>query len=243
MGNRAKYANYDGKITSLADVFGEGATSFGEERNERDKLYKALAYIRHCAANEPKHCTPATRNKMEAARLNAQRLCEEALLEDLIATMRWADDYVPADFVKLPKNATTEQRLANHERATHYAHTYGTEVLWSSFRDFVKQVGEPYINFRSYVEAATRASLKKVWNEDEGDVLMPTKGNTQTLIGNLITYAQRMGFVVDSANDTDGSVAIVLVGVKKVYVKKAGEKKPRAMRLAATSGRKIDRTQ
>jgi hypothetical protein len=180
---------------------------------------------------------------MEAARLNAQRLCEEALLEDLIDTMRWADDYVPADLVKLPDDATGEQRLANHERATHYAQTYGTEVLWSSYRDFVKQVGEPYINFRSYVEAATRASLKKVWNEDEGDVLMPTKGNTQTLIGNLITYAQRMGFVVDSANDDDGSVAIVLVGVKKVYVKKAGEKKAREMKLAARSGRKINRIQ
>jgi hypothetical protein len=243
MGNRAKYANYDGKITSLADVFGEGATSFGEERNERDKLYKALAYIRHCAANEPKHCTPATRNKMEAARLNAQRLCEEALLEDLIDTMRWADDYVPADLAKLPDNATSEQRLANYTRATEYANTCGTEVLWSSYRDFIKYVGGESVTFRSYVEAATRASLMEVWNEDEGDVLMPTKGNTQTLIGNLITYAQRMGFVVDSANDDDGSVAIVLVGIKKVYVKKAGEKKAREMKLAARSGRKITRIQ
>jgi len=243
MGNRAKYANYDGKITSLADVFGEGKTSFGEERDDIDKLYKALAYIRHRAANEPKHCTPATRNKMEAARVKAQRLCEEAVLEDLIATMRWADDYVPANLVKLPDNATSEQRLANYKLATHHADTYGTEVLWHSFRNFVKQVGERNINFRRYVEAATRASLKKVWDEDEGYVLVPTKGNTQKLIGNLIIYAQRMGFVVEPANDTDGSVAIVLVGVKEVYVKKAGEKKPRAMKLAATSGRKINRTQ
>jgi hypothetical protein len=104
-------------------------------------------------------------------------------------------------------------------------------------------VGERNINFRRYVEAATRASLKKVWDEDEGYVLVPTKGNTQKLIENLIIYAQRMGFVVEPANDTDGSVAIVLVGVKEVYVKKAGEKKPRAMKLAATSGRKIDRTE
>ena len=233
MGNRAKYANYDGEITSLADVFGEGKTSFDEERNERDTLYRALAYIRHCAANEPKHCTPATRNKMEAARVNAQRLCEEALLEDLIDTMRWADDYVPANLVKLPDNATSEQRLANYKLATHHAHTYGTEVLWSSFRNFVKQVGEPYINFRSYVEAATRASLKKVWDEDEGDVLMPTKGNTRKLIFCLGLYAQRMGFVVDSANDTDGNFAIVLVGVKEVNGKK----------LLARSRRKVKRTE
>ena len=221
MGNRAKYANYDGKITSLADVFGEGKTSFGEERDDIDKLYKALAYIRHCAANEPKHCTPATRNKLEAARVNAQRLCEEAVLEDLMATMRWADDYVPANLVKLPDNATSEQRLANYKLATHHADTYGTEVLWRSFRNFVKQVGERNINFRRYVEAATRASLKKVWDEDKGDVLIPTKGSTQKLIDNLITYAQRMGFVVDSASDDDGNFAIVLVGVKEDSVKKS----------------------
>jgi hypothetical protein len=232
MGNRANFTNYDGKITSLADVFGEGATSFGEERNERDKLYKALAYIRHCAANEPKNCTPATRNKMEAARLNAERLCEEALLESLVAAMRWVDD-----------NATSEQSTTNHELATEYARTCGTEVLWTSYRNFVKYFGGENVTFRSYVEAATRASLMEVWNEDEGDVLMPTKGNTQSRIDNLITYAQRMGFVVDSANDADGSVAIVLVGVKKVYGKKPGEKKAREIKLVATSGRKINRTQ
>ena len=221
MGNRARYVNYDGEITSLADVFGEGKTSFGEERDDIDKLYKALAYIRHRAANEPKHCTPATRNKLEAARVNAQRLCEEAVLEDLMATMRWADDYVPADVVKLPDNATSEQRLANYKRATHHADTYGTEVLWHSFRNFVKQVGERNINFRRYVEAATRASLKKVWDEDEGDVLMPTKGSTQKLIVCLGLYAQRMGFVVDSASDDDGNFAIVLVGAKEVNGKKS----------------------
>jgi hypothetical protein len=135
--------------------------------------------------------------------------------------MRWADDYVPADLAKLPDNATSEQRLANYKLATHHAHTYGTKVLWSSYRDFVKQVGEPYINFRSYVEAATRASLKKVWNQDEGDVLMPTKGNTRKLIFCLGLYAQRMGFVVDSASDDDGNFAIVLVGVKEDSGKKS----------------------
>ena len=243
MGNRATYANYDGKVTTLADVFGEGATSFGEERNERAQLYKALAYIRHCAANEPKHCTPATRKKLEAARLNAQRLCEEALLADLVDSMRWADDYVPAELAKLPDDATREQWLANNRLATEYADKYGTEVLWSSFQNFIKRFGESHINFRNYVEAATRASLKTGWNEDYGDVLMPTKGSTQSRIDNLITYAQRLGFVADSANDTDGSVAIVLVGVKKVYVKKVGEKKAREMKLVATSGRKIKRTQ
>ena len=233
MGNRATYANYEGKITTLADVFGEGKTSFSEERNERAQLYKALAYIRHCEANEPKHCTPATRKKLEAARLNARRLCEEALLADLVEKMRWADDYVPKDLAKLPDDATTEQKLANYKRETEYASTYGTEVLWRSFNNFTKMFGQSHINFRNYVEAATRASLKKVWNEDEGDVLMPTKGSTKSRIVNLFTYAQRMGFVVDSANDTDGSVAIVLVGVKEVDGKK----------VVATSGRKVKRTQ
>jgi len=233
MGNRARYVNYDGEITSLADVFGEGKTSFGEERDDRGKLYKALAYIKYRAANEPKHCTPATRNKMEAARVNAQRLCEEAVLEDLIATMRWADDYVPADVVKLPDNATTEEKLANCKRATEYARTCGTEVLWRSYRDFVKQFGEQHIDFRRYVESATRASLKKVWDEDEGDVLMPTKGSTQKLIVCLGLYAQRMGFVVDSASDDDGNFAIVLVGAKEVNGKKS----------LAKIRRKVKRTQ
>jgi hypothetical protein len=94
-------------------------------------------------------------------------------------------------------------------------------------------VGERNINFRRYVEAATRASLKKVWNEDEGEVLMPTKGNTQKLIVCLGLYAERMGFVVEPANDTDGNFAIVLVGVKEVNGKKA----------IVSSRRKVKRTE
>jgi hypothetical protein len=42
-----------------------------------------------------------------------------------------------------------------------------------------------------------------------------------------------MGFVVDSANDTDGNFAIVLVGVKEVNGKK----------LLARSRRKVKRTE
>jgi hypothetical protein len=64
------------------------------------------------------------------------------------------------------------------------------------------------------VEAATRASLKSVWNENDSTTLLGVTGNQAQRVGNLIDYAQRLGFVVDGANDADGNVAVVLVGMK-----------------------------
>ena len=128
--------------------------------------------------------------------------------------MRFADTYVRTDIEKLPDTATLEEKLRNNKLAYEYRDSCGTEVFYRMFRRFIRVLGGQHIDFRSYVEAATRASLKKVWSEDTGDVLMATKGSEEQKIGNLITYAQRLGFVVDAANDTDGSIAIVLVDVK-----------------------------
>jgi hypothetical protein len=229
VGNRAIYANFEGKITKLDEVFGEGKQTFDD--GDKFALYKALAFIDYCSAKEPKHCSAATRKKLEAARLKAQRLCEEAMLEDLLAKMRFADTYIRTDIEKLPDTATLEEKSRNIKLAYEYRDTCGTEVFYRMFRRFIRVLGGQHIDFRSYVQAATRASLKKVWNEDTGDVLMATKGSEEQKIGNLITYAQRLGFVVDAANDTDGSLAIVLVDVKEVDGKK----------LVARSGKKVKR--
>ena len=229
MGNRAIYANFEGKITKLDEVFGEGKQTFDD--GDRFALYKALAYIDYCSAKEPKHCSAATRKKLNAARLKARRLCEEAMLDDLLETMSFADTYIRTDIEKLPDTATLEEKLRNNKLAYEYRDSCGTEVFWRLYRGFVRILGGEHIDFRSYVEAATRASLKKVWNEDTGDVLMATKGSNEQKIGNLITYAQRLGFVVDAANDTDGSIAIVLVDVKDIDGKK----------LVARSGKKVRR--
>jgi len=229
VGNRAIYANFEGKITKLAEVFGEGKKTFVE--GDKFALYKALAYIDYCAAKEPKHCSAATRKKLNAARLKARRLCEEAILDDLLSKMRFADTYIRTDIEKLPDTATLEEKLRNNELAYEYRDTCGTEVFYRMFLRFIRVLGRQHIDFRSYVEAATRASLKKVWKEDTGDVLMATRGSKEQKIGNLITYAQRLGFVVDAANDTDGSLAIVLVDVKEVNGKK----------VVARSGKKVKR--
>ena len=229
MGNRAIYANFEGKITKLDEVFGEGKQTFDD--GDKFALYKALAFIDYCSAKEPKHCSAATRKKLEAARLKAQRLCEEAMLEDLLERMRFADTYIPPHIKRLPDTATLEEKSRNIKLANEYRDTCGTEVFWRMYRRFVDRLGGQHIDFRSYVQAATRASLKKVWSEDTGDVLMATKGSDEQKIGNLITYAQRLGFVVDAANDTDGSLAIVLVDVKEVDGKK----------LVARSGKKVKR--
>ena len=229
MGNRAIYANFEGKITKLDEVFGEGKQTFDD--GDRFALYKALAYIDYCSAKEPKHCSAATRKKLNAARLKARRLCEEAMLEDLLAKMRFADTYVRKDIEKLPDTATLEEKSRNEKLAYEYRDSCGTEVFYRMFRRFIRVLGGQHIDFRSYVEAATRASLKKVWNEDTGDVLMATKSSEEQKIGNLISYAQRLGFVVDAANDTDGSIAIVLVDVKDIDGKK----------LVARSGKKVRR--
>ena len=229
MGNRAIYANFEGKITKLDEVFGEGKQTFDD--GDEFALYKALAYIDYCSAKEPKHCSAATRKKLNAARLKAQRLCEEAMLDDLLETMRFADTYVRKDIEKLPDTATLEEKLRNNKLAYEYEDTCGTEVFCRLYRGFVRILGGQHIDFRSYVEAATRASLKKVWSEDTGDVLMATKGSEEQKIGNLITYAQRLGFVVDAANVTDGSLAIVLADVKDINGK----------RVVARSGKKVRR--
>ena len=158
-------------------------------------LYRALAYIAYCAANEPKHCSPATRKKLVAARHTAKRLCEEALLDDLQRFMEHA------------------LALKVEQKTTHYEDCE-PDALWRSYRQFVNKVGGQHIDFRSYVEAATRASLRARWNENKGDVLLPTNGNDSQRVAYLFQYAERLGLAVDSANDEEGNAALVFIDIK-----------------------------
>ena len=223
MGNRAIYADFTGKITKLEQVFGEGNTGFKD--GDKFALYKVLAYLDYLDKNEPKNCSVETGKRYKAARHNALRLCQRAMIQDLVDMMVFADRYVPPHITKLPEDASVEDKLANFKAATEYKRSCGTEVLYHSYMEFKRKLGGQHIDFRSYVEAAARASLKAGWKEDYEDVLLPTKGSEIKRIEYLIEYAQRLGFVVDDANDADGNVAVVLVGMmtkatsKKVVTK------------------------
>ena len=75
------------------------------------------------------------------------------------------------------------------------------------------------------MEAATRASLKSVWNENDSTTLLSVAGSQAQRVGNLIDYAQRLGFVVDGAKDDEGNVAVVLVGMTAKAASKKRVKK------------------
>jgi hypothetical protein len=177
---------------TLDDVFGEGKRAFDEWNIHGNKFqfYRAEAWLEHCQQTIPKNCSAATRLKLRRAITQALYLCRAAKIEDLVNTMSWADN----------------------ERDYH--EDCGTWALWYLYRSFCDKVGGQHIDFRSYVEAATRASLKSVWNENDSTTLLGVTGNQAQRVGNLIDYAQRLGFVVDGANDADGNVAVVLVGMK-----------------------------
>ena len=115
MGNRAIYADFEGKITKLDEVFGEGKQTFDD--GDKFALYKALAYIDYCAAKEPKHCSAATRKKLNAARLKAQRLCEEAMSDDLLAKMRFPETCIRPEITNLPDTAPLEEKVPKNKRA------------------------------------------------------------------------------------------------------------------------------
>ena len=199
---RRIHPNFD-RTTTLDEVFGEGKRAFDEWKIHGNKFqfYKAEAWLEHCQQTIPKNCSAATRLKLRRAITQALYLCRAAKIEDLVNTMSWADN----------------------ERDYH--EDCGTWALWYLYRSFCDKVGGQHIDFRSYVEAATRASLKSVWNENDSTTLLRVTGNQAQRVGNLIDYAQRLGFVVDGANDADGNVAIVLVGMtakatsKKVVTK------------------------
>ena len=188
---RRIHPNFDG-TTTLDEVFGEGKRAFDEWEIHGNKFqfYKAEAWLKHCQQTIPKNCSAATRLKLRRAITQALYLCRAAKIEDLVNTMSWADN---------------EQQ---------YEDDCGTKAIWYLYRSFCNKVSGQHIDFRSYVEAAARASLKSVWNENESTTLLSVAGSQAQRVGNLIEYAQRMGFVVDSANDADGNVAVVLVGMK-----------------------------
>jgi hypothetical protein len=188
---RRIHPNFDG-TTTLDEVFGEGKRAFDEWEIHGNKFqfYRAEAWLEHCQQTIPKNCSAATRLKLRRAITQALYLCRAAKIEDLVNTMSWADN----------------------ERDYH--EDCGTWALWYLYRSFCDKVGGQHIDFRSYVEAATRASLKSVWNENDSTTLLGVTGNQAQRVGNLIDYAQRLGFVVDGANDADGNVAVVLVGMK-----------------------------
>ena len=188
---RRIHPNFEG-TTTLDEVFGKGKRAFEEWRIHGDKFqfYRAEAWLEHCQQTIPKNCSAATRLKLRRAITQALYLCRAAKIEDLVNTMSWADN----------------------ERDYH--EDCGTWALWYLYRSFCDKVGGQHIDFRSYVEAATRASLKSVWNENDSTTLLGVTGNQAQRVGNLIDYAQRLGFVVDGANDADGNVAVVLVGMK-----------------------------
>jgi len=178
---------------TLDAVFGEGKRAFDEWKINGNKFqfYKAEAWLEHCEQTIPKNCSAATRLKLRRAITQALYLCRAAKIEDLVNTMAWSDN---------------EQR---------YEDDCGTKALWHLYRSFCNKVGGQHIDFRSYVEAAARASLKSVWKENESTTLLSVAGSQEQRVGNLIEYAQRLGFVVDGANDADGNVAVVLVGMTK----------------------------
>lgn len=188
---------------TLDDVFGEGKRAFAEWQKHGNKFqfYKAEAWLEHCQQTIPKNCSAATRLKLRRAITQALYLCRAAKIEDLVNTMSWADN---------------EQK---------YEDDCGTKALWYLYRSFCNKVGGQHIDFRSYVEAAARASLKSVWKENDSTTLMSVTGSESKRLTYLIEYAQRLGFVVDGANDADGNVAVVLVGMtakatsKKVVTK------------------------
>ena len=199
---RRIHPNFDG-TTTLNQVFGDGKRAFAEWQKHGNKFqfYKAEAWLEHCQQTIPKNCSAATRLKLRRAITQALYLCRAAKIQDLVNTMEWADN----------------------ERDYH--EDCGTKTLWHLYHLFCRKIGGQHIDFRSYVEAAARASLKSVWNENESTTLLSVAGSQEQRVGNLIEYAQRMGFVVDGANDADGNVAVVLVGItakatsKKVVTK------------------------
>jgi hypothetical protein len=177
---------------TLDDVFGEGKRAFDgwEIHGNKFQFYKAEAWLEHCQQTIPKNCSAATRLKLRRAITQALYLCRAAKIEDLVNTMSWADN----------------------ERDYH--EDCGTKALWHLYHLFCRKIGGQHIDFRSYVEAAARASLKSVWNENESTTLLSVAGSQEQRVGNLIEYAQRLGFVIDGAKDDEGNVAVVLVGMK-----------------------------
>jgi len=55
--------------------------------------------------------------------------------------------------------------------------------------------------------------------------LLSVAGSQAQRVGNLIDYAQRLGFVVDGAKDDEGNVAVVLVGMTAKAASKKRVKK------------------
>ena len=199
---RRIHPNFDG-TTTLDDVFGEGKRAFAEWEIHGNKFqfYKAEAWLEHCQQTIPKNCSAATRLKLRRAITQALYLCRAAKIEDLVNTMSWADN---------------EQQ---------YEDDCGTKAIWYLYRSFCNKVSGQHIDFRSYVEAAARASLKSVWKENDSTTLLSVAGSASKRLTYLIEYAQRLGFVIDGAKDDEGNVAIVLVGMtakatsKKVVTK------------------------
>ena len=187
---RRIHPNFDG-TTTLDEVFDEGKRAFDEWEIHGNKFqfYKAEAWLKHCQQTIPKNCSAATRLKLRRAITQALYLCRAAKIEDLVNTMAWSDN---------------EQR---------YEDDCGTKALWHLYRSFCNKVGGQHIDFRSYVEAAARVSLKSVWNENDSTTLLSVAGSESKRLTYLTEYAQRLGFVVDGANDADGNVAVVLVGM------------------------------
>jgi len=199
---RRIHPNFEG-TTTLDEVFGKGKRAFAEWEIHGDKFqfYRAEAWLKHCQQTIPKNCSAATRLKLRRAITQALYLCRAAKIEDLVNTMSWADN----------------QRK--------YHEDCGTWALWYLYRSFCDKGGGQHIDFRSYVEAATRASLKSVWNENDSTTLLSVTGNQAQRVGNLIDYAQRLGFVVDGAKDDEGNVAVVLVGMTAKAASKKRVKK------------------
>jgi len=199
---RRIHPNFEG-TTTLDEVFGKGKRAFAEWEIHGDKFqfYRAEAWLKHCQQTIPKNCSAATRLKLRRAITQALYLCRAAKIEDLVNTMSWADN----------------QRK--------YHEDCGTWALWYLYRSFCDKVGGQHIDFRSYVEAATRASLKSVWNENDSTTLLRVAGSQAQRVGNLIDYAQRLGFVVDGAKDDEGNVAVVLVGMTAKAASKKRVKK------------------
>jgi hypothetical protein len=189
---RRIHPNFD-RTTTLDEVFGEGKRAFDEWKIHGNKFqfYKAEAWLEHCQQTIPKNCSAATRLKLRRAITQALYLCRAAKIEDLVNKMSWADN----------------------ERDYH--EDCGTKALWHLYLLFCRKIGGQHIDFRSYVEAAARASLKSVWQENESTTLLSVAGSESKRLTYLVEYAQRLGFVVDGANDADGNVAVVLVGVRK----------------------------
>jgi hypothetical protein len=198
MGFRKLNPEYkDGAITSLEQIYRVKHRQDIQSNLDID-VYAAKSWLLYTGNNIPKSCSLKTRRELNKAIASGLALCHEIIIEELIERMREAD------------------------RMPEYQDSCGTKALWGLYFNFCQKVGWQQITFLSFVEAATKASLKSVWNRSDTLQFVSLTGNVNTRVGHLLSYAQDLGFAVEGANDAEGNVALVIVDVKAKAKKHKG---------------------